>query len=862
MTAPKVFLSHTSRMARLPEGRSFVQAALDALAEADLLPRDMRFFVADDRTPAEVCIDAVRCCDIYVGLYGLDYGSPVRDRPEVSYTELEFETALERKRTHGMRVFAFLLDEKAAEDGLEPLDPRQAAFRERVLGSGLTASRFDHPEELRHVLYRTLKEQLSTPLGVGPHADGTHGVVVETHKEVLDLKEKMQHLLDRMGMPGGLVRPRDSFSIRGEDERQAVKALLARFRQLPLEEQQRLPALLNGLGKLQVGSGDFAGAQHAFAEAARCSPEDSARAEAQHNAYWAALEQQKWDEALAAIQGAASLDPRRFAPFPLHRYEPRCILGAGGFGTAFLCRDANFDIDVVVKTLHTTDLARSLEEVFREARVLHQVSAPAIIGVRDCEYADPAAKARPYIIMEYFPGQSLEARVREHGPLSPAEVVDIAILVARGMTVAHHHGIFRRDLKPDNILVRKVGKVWFVKVIDFGLAMRQPVTEMESPRGPDEKSMLTSSVAGTALYAPPEQLGRLPGVAVGPFSDVYSFGKTFCYALFGTTEPNCSQWGAVPKELAELLKKCIESVPEHRHASFATVLPALAPAVALAPAGEVTTIGLGNGVEMKFAWCPPGTFLMGSPLSEEQREGYEGADETQHRVTLTTGYWLGTHPVTRGQFARFVQAAGYRTEAERGGGAYFFTGTEWKLDPAKNWRTPGFEQGDDHPVVCISWNDAVALCEWLNKQGGQVRKFRLPTEAEWEYACRAGTTTPFHFGETIATDQANYDGNYTYGRGKKGVFRKNTTPVGSFPANAWGLYDMHGNVWEWCQDWFGPYPKEDIKDPQGIDSGAVRVLRGGSWYGYPGVCRSAYRDGIEPGSRDEYYGCRVLLCLD
>src|SRR5262249_41996294 len=156
---------------------------------------------------------------------------------------------------------------------------------------------------------------------------------------------------------------------------------------------------------------------------------------------------------------------------------------------------------------------------------------------------------------------------------------------------------------------------------------------------------------------------------------------------------------------------------------------------------------------MKLAWCPPGTFVMGSPPGEEGRD----EDETQHRVTLTRGYWLGTRSVTRGQFARFVQAAGYRTEAETGGGAYFWTGKGGKLDPAKNWQTPGFEQRDDPPVVCISWNDAVAFCEWLNKQADLVRKFRLPTEAEWEYACRAGTTTPFHFGETISTDQANYN---------------------------------------------------------------------------------------------------------
>ena len=147
----------------------------------------------------------------------------------------------------------------------------------------------------------------------------------------------------------------------------------------------------------------------------------------------------------------------------------------------------------------------------------------------------------------------------------------------------------------------------------------------------------------------------------------------------------------------------------------------------------------------------------------------------------------------------------------------------------------------------MSWNDAIALCEWLTHQGGEGR-CSLPTEAEWEYACRAGTTTPFHFGGTISTDQANYDGNYTYGNGKKGVYREKTTPVGSFPANPWGLFDMHGNVWEWCQDWYGPYPKTDITDPQSLTNGEARVLRGGSWNGNPGDCAPPIDQDSRPAS--------------
>ncbi|HTU23004.1 MAG TPA: SUMF1/EgtB/PvdO family nonheme iron enzyme [Gemmataceae bacterium] len=256
--------------------------------------------------------------------------------------------------------------------------------------------------------------------------------------------------------------------------------------------------------------------------------------------------------------------------------------------------------------------------------------------------------------------------------------------------------------------------------------------------------------------------------------------------------------------------------------------------------GEIVTISVGQvkkggflglgaasvDVSMQFAWCPPGTFLMGSPSSEESRS----EDETQHRVTLTRGFHLGIHAVTQAQ---------------------------WQAVMGDN---PSRFKDHDRPVEQISWDDCQAFCAKLGQLTG--KRFRLPTEAEWEYACRAGTTTPFHFGDTIGTDQANYDGNSTYGRGNKGTYRQQTTPVGSFPANAWGLFDMHGNVWEWCQDWYGPYSKEDIKDPQNINSGEARVLRGGSWCDDPLGCRSASRLRYAPGHRDHSAGCRVVLCLD
>jgi formylglycine-generating enzyme required for sulfatase activity len=234
-----------------------------------------------------------------------------------------------------------------------------------------------------------------------------------------------------------------------------------------------------------------------------------------------------------------------------------------------------------------------------------------------------------------------------------------------------------------------------------------------------------------------------------------------------------------------------------------------------------------NSMGMKFAWIPLGSFVMGSPKDEKLRRD----NETQHKVTLTKGFYMGVHTVTQEQYE-----------------------TVMGNNPSK------FKGEKNLPVETVSWDDCQEFIKKLRDKNKKL--YRLPTEAEWEYACRAGTKTPFHFGETISTDQANYNGDFTYGDGKEGVYRKKTTPVGSFPANAWGLHDMHGNVWQWCEDWYADYPQKDVVDPQGPEKGKGRVLRGGSWDAIPGNCRSAPRHGFEPGRRLSSIGFRLCFCLD
>lgn len=392
----------------------------------------------------------------------------------------------------------------------------------------------------------------------------------------------MQEVLRRVsqvGMQSGEVRPQHSFSIRSEDERRVVKQLLAQFRRLPSEEQKNFPALLNGLGKLQVGTGDFAGATATFETVAQTVADAPAKAEAHYNAYRAALEEKKWDDALAAIQQAATLDSQRFEPFPMERYQPKRLLGAGGFGAAFLCHDRFFNVEVVVKSLHEVALERNMKDVFREAHVLRDLHHATIISVRDCNYTDLTRMARPYIVMDYFPGVSLANFIQERGPISSEDLIVVARQVAAGIQAAHQKNVLHRDLKPDNILVRKEGSNWKVKIIDFGLALRKQTIETSMAVRSARDTVLSNSVAGTIKYAPPEQLGEMKGVKPGPYSDVYSFGKTCCYAMFRTTEPKDRHWKTVSDsiraDLKEILDQCREEELEHRFPSFEPVLKVL-----------------------------------------------------------------------------------------------------------------------------------------------------------------------------------------------------------------------------------------------------------------------------------------------
>ena len=229
-------------------------------------------------------------------------------------------------------------------------------------------------------------------------------------------------------------------------------------------------------------------------------------------------------------------------------------------------------------------------------------------------------------------------------------------------------------------------------------------------------------------------------------------------------------------------------------------------------------------VVQRLRWIPAGHFLMGSPETEAERFPFE----KQHAVILTEGYWLADTTCTQAL---------------------------WQAVMGEN---PSHFKGDiNNPVERVSWDDIQIFINKINQKIPDL-KLSLPTEAQWEYACRAGTTTPFNLGKNITPEQVNYNGNYPYANGKKGKYRKKTVPVKSMQSpNQWGLHEMHGNVWEWCQDWMGAYPDSEVKNPTGARDGSVRVLRGGSWINFGRFVRSASRGAYQPDDRGISTGFRL-----
>ncbi|MET0114763.1 MAG: SUMF1/EgtB/PvdO family nonheme iron enzyme, partial [Limnospira maxima] len=400
------------------------------------------------------------------------------------------------------------------------------------------------------------------------------------------------------------------------------------------------------------------------------------------------------------------------------------------------------------------------------------------------------------------------------------------------------------------------------------------------------------TVIGSAAYCAPEQaMGK---AQYG--SDLYSLGVTCLYLLTQVSPSNLydpleAQWvwrehlngNQVSDKLGKILDRLVETVFKKRYQSVAEVLEDLQPSsdgqkpptqkfefdiVTVNSKGqeinrsrgqaECIIEDLGNGVTLEMVKIPGGTFKMGAPSGEAGSS--LNKERPQHQVTIKP-FLMGKYPVTQAQWRQVASFPKLQRDLS--------------LDPS-------YFKGLNLPVEKVFWYDVMEWCDRLSKRIG--KPYRLPSEAEWEYAARAGTTSPFHVGDTLTTDLANYDGNHTYSSGPKGAYREQTTPVGQFQhANAFGLYDIHGNVWEWCADpWHDSYngaPSDgrvwDVGNDNryqlriAINSSRIainslgkterRVLRGGSWYDYPDNCRCAYRLSLVPDLLNNYNGFRVAL---
>ncbi|MCC5896434.1 MAG: SUMF1/EgtB/PvdO family nonheme iron enzyme [Phormidium sp. BM_Day4_Bin.17] len=484
----------------------------------------------------------------------------------------------------------------------------------------------------------------------------------------------------------------------------------------------------------------------------------------------------------------------------------------------------------------------------------------------------------PCMVMEYIQGQDLAERVMRGGALPEVLALRYIREVGEALMVMHEKGLLHRDIKPHNIMVRLPADE--AVLIDFGIA-REFIPNLTQ----------THTIALTPCFAPIEQYDEQEHR--GEFTDVYALAATLYCLLTGKLPPIATMRVRrdrldIPKhwspELGNAIQQGMAVKPEDRTQTVADWLALLPNSGGGLPSFTFETVrvndrgqivqkipgqaryypqDLGQGVQLDMVQLPGGRFLMGTEESEIERlcKKYDRDrfrwESPQHSVQVSP-FLMGKTPVTQDQWRVVVTQVGKIVR---------------DLDP-----DPSRFKGGNRPVEQVSWYDAVEWCARLSKLTGQ--EYRLPSEAEWEYACRGGTTTPFAFGETITPDLVNYNGNYSFGNAAKGQYRQETTPVTSFPANGFGLYDCHGNVLEWCFDPFhdkyqgapgdGRVWDENVNDNRYQKSSANLqvllkksderyVLRGGSWGSYPMSCRCAYRFHNSRGNLDPHFGFRVCL---
>ncbi len=551
------------------------------------------------------------------------------------------------------------------------------------------------------------------------------------------------------------------------------------------------------------------------------------------------------------------------------RFLIQKVLGAGGFGITYLVMEQKTHKPYVIKTLNhlqqnRADFIDRQEKFVNEALILKECRHPHIVQVYELIQEDGLWG----IVMEYIEGEELAHYTDEKGQLAESEALIYIDQMSQALAYVHQQGFLHRDIKPHNILLRK--NTQQAILIDFGLAR-----EVVSGR---QASMTNSTTAG---YAPIEQYHQ--SSPAGPYSDVYALAATL-YHLLTAQVPMPStfrSYAPLPppqhfnSQISDRVNAAIVQAlhQEHQHrpqtmAEFRACLglAVIAPAPGSAPpstmptpvsldvaswqqtlvaASQQTSLNVaaqpvatsrktvlrsgsfwrGKNVELEMLYIPDGEFLMGSPSDEV---GSLASERPQHQVQMQS-FHMSKFPITQEQYLAVMG------------------------------RNPAKFSGERRPIERVSWHDAAEFCERLSSQSDRL--YRLPTEAEWEYACRAQTTTVFYCGKSIYANLANYNHSNHTGKFESNLVRRKTSAVDIFPANNFGLHDLHGNVWEWCADNYhanyeGAPADGDVWSAE-IDR-ERRMLRGGAWGCSAEECRSAARHWELATHRSHKIGFRVV----
>jgi formylglycine-generating enzyme required for sulfatase activity/tRNA A-37 threonylcarbamoyl transferase component Bud32 len=552
------------------------------------------------------------------------------------------------------------------------------------------------------------------------------------------------------------------------------------------------------------------------------------------------------------------------------QYKIIDTLGQGGFGITYLAQDHKRKKQVAIKSLNVSFLKQRYRDKYgntegfgeflaaeqdkfnTEAMVLATFDHPHIVKVYPELFQENGLSC---MVMEYVKGKNLEQYLYANGVFSESAGLEIIKGIGEALGYIHDRNYLHRDIKPANILLREEDNKAIL--IDFGLAREVNFAELMS---------LTN--AKTPVFAPPEQFENRSNFT--PALDIYALAATL-YVIIAVHEPpfiplpspylnakimldmkmaieppqkynsQISQkvndailkgmeldYQNRPQSITEWFKYLgIQSQNNHLKTFTFEVVTTNAKGSIINKRNHSANYfveDLGNGVKLEMVEIPAGTFYMGSPENEAGRWDDESP---QHQVNVPS-FFIGKYPLTQAQYQAIMG------------------------------NNPAYFKGANRPVECVSWDDGVAFCQKLSQKTG--KNYKLPSEAQWEYACRAGTTTPFYFGESITPDLVNYHGRYPYADAPKGQYREQTTDVGTFPPNAFGLYDMHGNVWEWCEDdWQEKYINTPINGSALINQSVYKLLRGGSWYILSADCRSARRNNLNLDDKDYYtLGFRVI----